>query len=76
MSRPVARLGIYAIRGYQRWISPLLGSRCRFVPTCSEYALDSMTEYGATRGFALALMRLLRCHPFHRGGFDPVPRRN
>ncbi|MDA8164892.1 MAG: membrane protein insertion efficiency factor YidD [Desulfobacteraceae bacterium] len=60
------------IRLYRRWLSPLLPPRCRFYPTCSQYALEAVERYGALRGCWLALRRLLRCHPFHPGGFDPV----
>jgi len=61
------------IRGYQLAISPLLGARCRYFPSCSQYALEAITGYGALRGSWMALRRLLRCHPFHAGGYDPVP---
>ncbi len=61
------------IRFYQREISPLYPPRCRYIPTCSEYALQAVEKYGALRGGWLALRRLLRCHPFHKGGYDPVP---
>jgi putative membrane protein insertion efficiency factor len=62
-----------ALRGYKRWISPLLPRACRFVPTCSEYALEAVERHGAMRGTWLAAGRLLRCHPFARAGLDPVP---
>jgi putative membrane protein insertion efficiency factor len=61
------------LRGYKRWVSPLLPPACRFEPTCSEYARDAVELHGVWRGTGLALWRLLRCHPFSRGGFDPVP---
>ena len=61
------------IRFYQVAISPLLGPRCRFHPTCSAYALEAVTRYGALKGGWLSLRRILKCHPFHPGGFDPVP---
>jgi putative membrane protein insertion efficiency factor len=61
------------IRAYQRWISPLLGSNCRFYPTCSHYAAEAIERYGVWKGTWLAARRLLRCHPWHPGGFDPVP---
>ncbi len=64
---------IVAIRGYQRFLSPYLPPSCRFYPSCSQYALEAVSKYGAIRGLWLALRRLLRCHPFHPGGFDPVP---
>ena len=58
---------------YRRLISPLLGPRCRFVPTCSTYAVEAVQRHGALRGSWLTLKRLLRCHPFAEGGYDPVP---
>lgn len=61
------------IRGYQRLISPILPPSCRFHPSCSQYALEAVTRYGALKGSWLATRRLARCHPFHPGGFDPVP---
>ncbi|MDR0671262.1 MAG: membrane protein insertion efficiency factor YidD [Oscillospiraceae bacterium] len=67
------RVLLVLIRFYRRSISPLRPPVCRFVPTCSEYALEAVTRYGAARGAWLALRRLLKCHPFHAGGYDPVP---
>jgi putative membrane protein insertion efficiency factor len=64
------------IRAYQWLISPLLGPNCRFSPTCSEYAVTAITEYGVLRGGWLALRRIGRCHPFNPGGWDPVPHRH
>jgi putative membrane protein insertion efficiency factor len=61
------------IRAYQRFLSPALPPSCRFHPSCSQYALEAVTRYGALRGSWLAARRLVRCHPFHPGGFDPVP---
>ena len=61
------------IRGYQLVISPALPPSCRFTPSCSQYALEAITRYGALKGTWLAARRLVRCHPFHPGGFDPVP---
>lgn len=61
------------IRVYQRLVSPLLPPSCRFYPSCSQYALEAVTRHGALRGSWLAARRLARCHPFHSGGFDPVP---
>ncbi len=62
------------LRGYKWAISPMLPPACRFVPTCSEYAQEAVERYGALRGIGMAAMRLLRCHPFSRGGYDPVER--
>lgn len=64
----VAMLG-----GYKRWLSPALPAACRFVPTCSEYASEAVERHGALRGTWLALLRLMRCHPLARAGYDPVP---
>jgi putative membrane protein insertion efficiency factor len=66
-----ARAAIFCVRFYQRGISPLLGSNCRFEPTCSEYTLQAIRKYGAVRGIVRGALRILRCHPFSRGGFDP-----
>jgi hypothetical protein len=66
-------LMLRAIRWYRAKISPNTPPSCRFIPTCSEYALVSIEKYGAVKGFLLALRRVLKCHPFHRGGYDPVP---
>jgi putative membrane protein insertion efficiency factor len=61
------------IVAYRRWLSPALPARCRFYPSCSAYALEAVARHGAVRGTGLALWRLLRCNPFHPGGYDPVP---
>ncbi|MDA1076770.1 MAG: membrane protein insertion efficiency factor YidD [Proteobacteria bacterium] len=61
------------IRLYQITLSPWIGQQCRFYPSCSHYAAHAVTQYGAVQGSWLALRRLLKCHPFHAGGFDPVP---
>ena len=71
----IDRLLIGCLRAYKRWLSPLLGPRCRFVPTCSEYAIGAIQRFGAVRGGWLALRRIGRCHPFRPGGHDPVPPR-
>ena len=67
------QLLVAVIRAYQRFLSPALPPSCRFHPSCSQYALVAVTRYGALRGVWLAVRRLARCHPFHPGGFDPVP---
>ena len=64
---------MWLLRGYKCALSPLFLPSCRYVPTCSEYAAEAIEKYGALRGSMMALGRLLRCHPFVRGGFDPVP---
>jgi len=66
-------IALLLIRGYQLTLSPLLGRHCRYLPTCSQYASEAVQRYGARRGSWLALRRLLRCHPLHAGGLDPVP---
>ncbi|MBQ4369753.1 MAG: membrane protein insertion efficiency factor YidD [Oscillospiraceae bacterium] len=67
------RILIAAVRFYRKHISGLKGPTCRFTPTCSEYALEALEKYGALKGSYLAVRRLLKCHPFHAGGYDPVP---
>ncbi len=69
----IKKLFILLIRFYQRFISPFIGPHCRFTPTCSQYALEAIKKYGALKGGYLATRRLLKCHPFHEGGYDPVP---
>jgi uncharacterized protein len=66
---------IFLIRIYQWTLSPYLGSCCRFYPTCSNYALEAIKEFGALKGSFLALKRVLKCHPFHPGGYDPIPKK-
>ncbi|HHD11736.1 MAG TPA: membrane protein insertion efficiency factor YidD [Deltaproteobacteria bacterium] len=63
------------LRGYKLFISPLLPPSCRFYPSCSDYAMMSIERYGAARGIVLAIKRVLRCHPFNQGGYDPIPER-
>ena len=63
---------IALIRGYQLAVSPLLPPSCRFTPTCSQYTMEAIKKYGAVRGSYMGARRLLRCHPFHPGGYDPV----
>jgi putative membrane protein insertion efficiency factor len=68
-----ARTLVVLLNAYRRFVSPLLGPRCRFYPSCSAYALEAVQLHGALRGSWLAARRLSRCHPFHPGGLDPVP---
>ena len=67
------RFCLAAIRGYQRYISPLLPDACIYIPTCSQYAVEAIEKYGVVKGCWLGMRRILRCHPFHAGGYDPVP---
>ena len=69
----MTKLALAIIRAYQLFISPLLPNSCRFVPSCSQYAAEAVRTYGLVTGLRLSLKRLLRCHPFHPGGWDPVP---
>ncbi|MGK7954386.1 MAG: membrane protein insertion efficiency factor YidD [Crocosphaera sp.] len=64
---------ILVIKGYRQFISPLFPPSCRFQPTCSQYTLEAIEKFGALQGSWLGLKRILRCHPFHPGGYDPVP---
>ena len=73
MSRILRQLCVFPIRIYQYCISPVLPPACRFTPTCSQYALEAIEKYGALKGGYLAFRRILRCNPFHKGGYDPVP---
>lgn len=66
------RVTIAALHLYKRWLSPMLPTACRFRPTCSEYMIEAVARYGALRGIAMGLARIMRCHPFHAGGYDPV----
>ncbi|MCU6224769.1 membrane protein insertion efficiency factor YidD [Morganella morganii] len=67
---------ILLIRGYQLVISPLLGPRCRFTPTCSQYGIEALRRFGMIKGGWLTVKRVLKCHPLHEGGDDPVPPKN
>ncbi len=69
----MTRVMVVLLRFYKRFISPFLPPACRFTPTCSEYAMEAVSVWGPFRGSCLATLRLLRCHPFHPGGHDPVP---
>jgi hypothetical protein len=62
-----------SIRAYQYLLRPMLGANCRFAPSCSDYALEAISRHGAWKGSWLAVRRILRCHPYHPGGYDPVP---
>jgi uncharacterized protein len=73
LTRWARRAAAAPIRGYQRWISPLLGQRCRYYPSCSSYAIEAIRRRGVVRGSLLAGWRLLRCNPFSPGGVDHVP---
>jgi putative membrane protein insertion efficiency factor len=68
-----SRLLLALIAAYRSILGPFLGGFCRFVPSCSAYAAEAVRAHGAGKGSRLAVLRLLRCHPFHRGGYDPVP---
>ena len=72
----MSKILIAFVRAYQYTISPLLGPRCRYYPSCSNYAVEALREHGAVRGLGLATWRLLRCNPFSNGGYDPVPPRH
>ncbi len=67
------KLILKMIRFYQKYISPMSPPTCRFYPTCSQYAIEAVEEHGAIKGSYLATRRILKCHPLHEGGFDPVP---
>ncbi len=69
----LARFLVMLVRGYQVSISPLLPASCRYTPSCSQYAIEALKRHGALKGSWLTVRRLLRCHPFRPGGFDPVP---
>ena len=66
---------ILLIRFYQNFISPMFPAKCRFYPTCSQYTLEAIKEHGAIKGIYLGIRRILKCHPFHEGGYDPVPKK-
>ena len=68
----IKKILLFMIKIYQKGISPYLGRRCRFYPTCSEYSRQAITKYGAVKGTYLTVKRLLKCHPFHKGGYDPL----
>jgi putative membrane protein insertion efficiency factor len=68
-------IALFLIRFYQKQISPFLGKNCRFIPTCSAYTYEAIETHGFLKGTALGIRRILKCHPFHKGGFDPVPKK-
>ena len=67
------KLLILVIKGYQKFISPMFRPRCIYMPTCSQYMLEAVSKYGALKGGWMGIKRICRCHPFHEGGYDPVP---
>ena len=71
-----ARVLVFAIELYRTYVSPTRMPTCRFTPTCSEYAVDALREYGAVRGLGLTVVRLAKCAPWHPGGWDPIPERS
>ncbi len=73
MKALVVQLLVWLIRAYQLAISPWLGNRCRFFPSCSEFTMEALQKHGVFKGCWLGLRRLGRCHPWHPGGYDPVP---
>lgn len=73
MRSPIVSALVAVVRGYKYAVSPFLGMNCRFAPSCSEYAVEALERHGALRGLWLAARRVSRCHPWHPGGFDPVP---
>ncbi|MDK2822991.1 MAG: uncharacterized protein PWP71_909 [Clostridia bacterium] len=72
INKLLTSLSIIVIKFYQNYISPLKGRTCRFYPTCSEYALQAINRYGFFKGSFLSLIRILKCHPFHPGGYDSI----
>ena len=68
----MSRLMMLLIRGYQKYISPMTRPHCRFIPTCSEYSYQAFSKYGFFKGAYLSIKRILRCHPFCKGGYDPL----
>lgn len=73
MNKLLTKVLIYLVLFYRQFISPLKPGCCRFYPTCSAYALEALQKYGPFKGSYLAIKRILKCHPFHKGGYDPVP---
>lgn len=73
MIKSMKKILIAGIKLYQRYISPMKRTKCPYIPTCSQYGLEAIQKYGALKGSVLAVWRILRCNPFSKGGFDPVP---
>lgn len=73
MKEIISKILICMLEFYKLCISPIVGSACRYVPTCSEYFKEAIIKYGPLKGFKLGVARLLRCHPFNNGGYDPLP---
>jgi hypothetical protein len=73
ISKALKRAALLLIRFYRKGISPYTPPSCRYIPTCSQYAVEAIEKYGVAKGGWMALKRILRCNPFHRGGYDPVP---
>jgi len=69
----MSRILVWIINAYRYAVSPLLGTNCRFTPSCSEYAVEAVAKYGAVKGIWLSIKRVSRCHPWHHGGYDPLP---
>lgn len=69
----MTRILLFLVKAYQYLISPMLGPSCRFTPTCSEYTMQALKKYGAFKGVWMSMKRIGRCHPWHDGGFDPLP---
>ncbi len=76
LRRMPVRFAVSAIQTYRHMVSPLRPPTCRFMPTCSQYAVEALSEYGVVRGTWLAMIRLAKCGPWHRGGWDPIPERD
>ncbi|HIV16031.1 MAG TPA: membrane protein insertion efficiency factor YidD [Candidatus Avisuccinivibrio pullicola] len=72
---PAQKSAVLMLRTYQKILSPLLGPRCRFYPSCSQYTLEAIQEWGLAKGILLGARRLSRCHPLNEGGYDPVPKK-
>ncbi len=74
MQKIVTTVLVALVKGYQLALSPFFGQQCRFTPTCSQYAIEALQTHGSVKGLLLSLKRVLRCHPWHAGGHDPIPK--